>query len=69
MRFDPTKLPRPTNPQQYNLPVNNNNSTPNQSLYHYPKTTMNPSVYNQFNIHKDRVPSKHCSSTCNCSNH
>jgi hypothetical protein len=49
--------------------VNNNNSTPNQSLYPYPKTNMNPSDYNQFNIHKDRVPSNNCSPTCNCPHH
>ena len=49
--------------------MNNNNSIPNQSLYPYPKPNMNPSVYNQFNIHQDRVPSNKCSSTCNCSHH
>jgi hypothetical protein len=71
LRFDPIKRPRHTNPQQYNLPVNNtiNNPTPNQSSYPYHKINMQSTHYNQFNIHQDHVPSNNCSSSCNCAHY
>ncbi|CAF1094822.1 unnamed protein product [Rotaria sp. Silwood1] len=54
-RFNPSKRPRHLNQQQHNLSTSN--STTNQFSYPYDKMNMNSSVYNQFSIHNDRIPS------------
>ncbi|CAF3443044.1 unnamed protein product [Rotaria sp. Silwood1] len=53
--FNPSKRPRHLNQQQHNLSTSN--STTNQFSYPYDKMNMNSSVYNQFSIHNDRIPS------------
>ncbi|CAF2444182.1 unnamed protein product [Rotaria sp. Silwood2] len=64
LHFNSSKRPRHSNQQhqhqqqQHSLLINN--STTNQPSYPYDKMNMNSSVYSQFSIHHDRIPSNTC---------
>lgn len=58
LHLESAKRARHSSPQRYNPPVNPSSASP--PPYAYTKLNMNSSLYNQFSVHRDALPSSNC---------